>query len=387
MDIFFASPFFFPSLRYGGSSTATYNVLKALSRRGHKITVLTVALGDSKAPQITSRQIDGMTVHYFKGFFEGVFLSPYFLRFLVNQPKPDIVHINNYRNFPSDIASLWSQRKKIPTVVSANGCLFAHRYVPSFPFTRQILYRVHDAFISSPIRKATLALAVSSEESKHYQQFGVPIERIRLVPNGIDLEVFCPGQPKNDLVESFPSDAKLVGYVGRLDPIKGLLPLVRAFETIQKVVPESRLVLVGPDFGMKGALLSLIRQRKIQGVAFLDPVANDQLPGIYRALDVVVTPSFFEIFGMSTLEAMACGRPVVSTRVGGASEIIQGGLNGVLFEPGDDEGLATEVARVLRDREYAERIGDNARRRALHYGIDHAADLTEKAYLECVSAH
>jgi glycosyltransferase involved in cell wall biosynthesis len=138
---------------------------------------------------------------------------------------------------------------------------------------------------------------------------------------------------------------------------------------------------------MKEALVSTIRKRGIEGVTFIDAVSNNRLPDIYRAMDVVVTPSFFEIFGMSTLEAMACGKPVVSTRVGGVSDLIQDGHNGFLVSSGDYEALADRVNYLLQNPETARRLGENARIRALDYGIARSAELTEEVYFECISRH
>jgi glycosyltransferase involved in cell wall biosynthesis len=245
------------------------------------------------------------------------------------------------------------------------------------------LYSLHDTFISAPIRKARIAIAVSEEEAKHYEEFGVSRQKIRIVPNGIDLETFSPGDPGDDLT-AIPSGSKLVGYVGRLDPIKGLLVLLKAFESICHETPGTKLVLIGPDFGMKQVLASVIRRKGMTGVIFLDPVANDRLPNIYRTLDVIVTPSFFEIFGMSTLEAMACGRPVVSTAVGGVSDLIQEGRNGLLVPPGDYEALASKVNYLLQNESTARLLGENARLKALEYGIERTADLTEDAYHDCM---
>ncbi len=361
-------------------------MLRELSHRGHEITVLTTVTGGSATPPIVTRQVDGITVHYFKGYFEGAFLSLHLLRFLLDQPTLDLVHVNNYRNFPSDIVSLWSQRKGIPTVVSANGSIYAYRYMPSFPLSKKVLYRLHDAFFSAPIRNAAIALAVSCAEAKHYEEFGVPRERVRIVPNGIDLDSFSPGRPQVDQRSTLPLESKLVGFVGRLDPIKGLQTLLRAFESVSQQTPGCKLLLVGPDFGMKRALMSIVHKRKLSGVIFLGPVSYDRLPNIYRTLDVVVTPSSFEIFGMSTLEAMACGKPVVSTRVGGMVELVQEGYNGFLVKPEDDHALANRVIYLLQHNDSARRLGENARKKALEFSIKRTADLTEKAYFECVSS-
>ena len=336
-------------------------------------------------PPTVIREVDGIKVHYLKGYFEGAFLSQYLLRSLLEQPRPDLVHVNNYRNFPSDIVSLWAHKRSIPTVVSANGCIYAYRYMPSFPRTKRLLYRLHDTFVSTPIRKTTIALAVSYAEAKHYEEFGVPSERIRIVPNGIDLERFSPRASMSPLTSESGPGSDSIGYVGRLDPIKGLLTLLKAFETISLKTPGCKLTLVGPDFGMRRTLMSVVDRRRLSGVTFLGPVSYDRLPDIYRALDVVVTPSLFEIFGMSSLEAMACGKPVVSTRVGGMSDLIQEGYNGYLVESEDDEALASRVNYLLQHKDSARRLGENARKKALEYGIAHTAELTESAYLDCVS--
>lgn len=385
MKILFATPFFYPDLRYGGSATASYNVLKELSRRGHDITVLTTVIGDSAIPPGVTREVDGITVHYLKGYFEGAFLSRHLLRSLLEQPRPDLVHVNNYRNFPSDIVSIWAHRRSIPTVVSANGCIYAYRYMPSFPRIKRLLYQLHDSFISSPIKETTMALAVSRAEAKHYQEFGVPSEKIRIVPNGVDLEKFSPRGSKNSPGPDVNPEPDSIGYVGRLDPIKGLLTLLNAFETISQETSGCKLMLVGPDFGMKRTLMSEVERRKINGVTFAGPVSHEQLPDLYRGLDVVVTPSSFEIFGMSTLEALACGKPVVASRVGGLCDLIQEGYNGYLVSSQDDAALANRVIYLLQHKDLARKLGDNARKTALEYSAVRMADLTEKAYLECLS--
>ena len=364
--------------------TSAYNVLKELSRRGHQITVLTTSIG-ANVPPVSTQMLDGMIVHYFRGYGEGLYLSHQLLRFLQNHWNHEIVHVCNYRNFPSDIVSLWSRRRGLPTIVSANGCLFAYRYVPAFSSLKLALYKLHDSFISSPIRKATLAMAVSSTEASDYMHFGVPRDRIRVVPNGVDLGIFCPGDPEGAHISKLAAGSKLIGYVGRLDPIKGLLTLVEAFDVLQRDVPEAKLVLVGPDFGMRKKINFLVDKKQLRGVVFWGVASQETLVQLYRAFDVVAIPSYFEIFGMSILEAMACGRPVVSTQVGGVSELIHDGSDGFLVPPRDSESLSRRIISILGNRDLALRMGQNARLTANNFGISRTADLTEKAYAECLS--
>jgi glycosyltransferase involved in cell wall biosynthesis len=383
LKILFVIPYFFPYLRYGGPVTATYSVLKELSRRGHDITVVTTVVGRAKTPAIMTYDTGGLTVNYLQGFAEGVFFSPRLVRLLPRIRGHNLVHLNSYRNFPCDIVHLWARKERIPTVISAHGSILAYRFQPSFPMSKKFLYRLHDIVLKGPVKHATVAVAVSSLEARHYEAFGVSPERIRVVPNCVDLDKFSPGRPEHPLEES--DGAKLVGYVGRLDPIKGLVTLLDAFELVQEKDPQSKLMLVGPDFGMKKILRSVIANRSISGVIFKDPVPYSELVNVYRSLDVVVSPSSFEVFGMSTLEAMACGRPVVSTGIGGTSDLIEEGYDGYLVRPGDHEALASRILNMLQDKETAKRIGKNAWSKAQGYGIDRTADLMEEAYEDCLS--
>jgi len=365
--------------------TATYGVLKEISRRGHRITVLTTVIGQPKTPAIMTLDNGALTVRYLQGFFEGVFFSPRLIRLLPSLQGHDLVHLNSYRNFPCDAVHIWARRQEIPTIISAHGSISAYRYQPSFPLSRQLIYRLHDIVLPGPVRSADVAIAVSSLEARHYEAFGVSPKRIRVVPNCVDLDTFSPGRPEHPLEESMGS--KLVGYVGRLDPIKGLVTLLNAFELVHRKDPQSKLVMIGPDFGMKKVLHSIIAERNIPGVVFRNPVPYRQLVDIYRSLDVAVSPSSFEVFGMSNLEAMACGRPVVSTNIGGASDLIEEGYDGYLVQPGDHEALASQILNLLQDEERAKTIGKNAWSKAQAYGIERTANLLEQTYADCLSTN
>jgi glycosyltransferase involved in cell wall biosynthesis len=382
LKILFVIPYFFPYFRYGGPVTATYNILKELSRRGHHITVLTTVIGRAETAAADIYD-SGLVINYRQGFVEGVFFSPSLVRLLLTLPSYDLVHLNSYRNFPCDAVHLWARRRRIPTIISAHGSLFAYRYLPSFPLSKLLLYRLHDIVLSGPVKAATVAIAVSSLEARQYEAFGVATDRIRIVPNGVDLDTFSPGKPEHAFEQS--DGSKLIGYVGRLDPIKGLVTLLDAFETVHEKLPSSKLVLVGPDFGMKKVLSSIIVKRNLSGVVFRDPVPYRELVNVYRSFDVAVSPSSFEVFGMSNLEAMACGKPVVSTYIGGARDLVEQGHDGFLVHPGDHQALAGYILELLQDEERARRIGKNAWIRAQAFGIGRIANLMESAYKDCLS--
>ncbi len=161
----------------------------------------------------------------------------------------------------------------------------------------------------------------------------------------------------------------VVGFVGRIEPRKGPLDLVRAAPLIRRVIPDARVVVVGDDpYGSDRPYTDLVTgSPEIE----LHPWTDDA-PGLLRHLDVLVLPSYEEPFGTVLAEAMAVGTPVVATRVGGLPEVVDDGVTGRLVEPGAPDRLAEAVLDVLAHR--AE-MGDAARKRAARFNT---ADYVER---------
>ncbi len=164
----------------------------------------------------------------------------------------------------------------------------------------------------------------------------------------------------------------VVGFVGRIEPRKGPLDLVRAAQAIRWGQPGTRVVVVGDDpYGTDPAYTnSVICSPEIEHYGW---VAN--APGLMRHLDVFVLPAYDEPFGTVLAEAMAVGTPVVATRVGGLAEVVEDGVTGRLVPPGNPDALAAAVLEVLRERD---RMGAAARERAQRFDSDRYADQVER---------
>jgi glycosyltransferase involved in cell wall biosynthesis len=183
--------------------------------------------------------------------------------------------------------------------------------------------------------------------------------------------VGCPIEPNPAPVEPpwEPDGRPVVGYVGRIEPRKGVLDLARAAAQLQEA--GARVVLVGgdpyasdPDYAR--------RVRESPGVETYDWV--DNAAGLMGALDVLVLPSYEEPFGLVLAEAMNAGTPVVATRVPGASEVVEDGITGRLVAPGDPAALVEAVLEVLgRQHE----LGAAGRARAMRWHADAYADRVE----------
>jgi glycosyltransferase involved in cell wall biosynthesis len=182
--------------------------------------------------------------------------------------------------------------------------------------------------------------------------YGVPQDSFTRIPYGIDTQLFRP-TPSRQRARLGLEDARVLLFVGRMEQLKGISALVRAFAEVARALPDVVLLLVGPDVVGPPAHASNVRwmceQWEALGVSsdrylFLGRVPNESLPPLYSSADVMVAPSLFEAFGIVYLEAMACGCPPVGCRIGGAAEVIDDGETGVLVPPGDAPALA--AARI-----------------------------------------
>lgn len=173
------------------------------------------------------------------------------------------------------------------------------------------------------------------------------------------------------VVSPWPADSPVVGFVGRIEPRKGPLDLVRAAPLIRAGLPGARVVIVGDDpYGADPAYThSVVASAEIERLPWCDGAA-----GLMRHLDVLVLPSYEEPFGTVLAEAMAVGTPVVATRVDGLPEVVQDGITGRLVAPGDPSAIASAVLEVLSRR--AE-MGAAAAVSAKRFGVDAYVDRME----------
>ena len=184
--------------------------------------------------------------------------------------------------------------------------------------------------------------------------FGVPEDKIRVLPNGISESWF-------ETVRS-PDPSPLVAFIGRLVPEKGPHTAVEAMLHVLGEFPHARLVLAG-DGPMEGELRRRIYQAWLGQVVEMAGRLDDQrLLDLYSRAWVAVFPSSYEPFGIVALEAMAAGTPCVVGRAGGLAEIVDHGKSGITVRPDDPLDLAQAVASILRDPALAAKLATEARK-------------------------
>jgi glycosyltransferase involved in cell wall biosynthesis len=191
-------------------------------------------------------------------------------------------------------------------------------------------------------------------------------DKVRYLHNAVNVERFKPEEPDQKVLAKYltPRPKRLLLYVGLIARRKGVLDLVRAFARVVKEEPEVVLALAGrEEEPYASEVKSLVKELGLEGSAkFLGPVPNEDVVHLMRACDVFLHASRGgEGIPRAILEAMACGKPVVATRVAGVKEAVRDGETGYTAEVGDIDGLAEATLRLLRDEKLRERLGKKAR--------------------------
>nr|MBO2469637.1 DUF1957 domain-containing protein [Bacillota bacterium] len=193
--------------------------------------------------------------------------------------------------------------------------------------------------------------------------FGVPSERLTIIPNGVDRRAFRGADGAAARAQlALPSGKRLIVFVGRLVHEKGVHVLLSAVPEIAAHCPDVHVVVVGKG-PMQPRLEDQARALGIEGrVTFTGFVSDETRNALLTAADVAVFPSLYEPFGIVALEAMAAGVPVVVAHTGGLAEIVRHEENGLTANPGDSRSLAEQVVRALTDDRLRRRIAEAAAR-------------------------
>jgi D-inositol-3-phosphate glycosyltransferase len=213
--------------------------------------------------------------------------------------------------------------------------------------------------------------------------YGADARKVSLVPCGVDLEVFRPLNQKSVRSRLGLNGEKILLYVGRVEPIKGLDLLVETAAQMDSA-EGVRMMVVGADVNgdrEMDRVKQLAKERDMEDkIDFVGQVDHDDLALYYNAADVCVVPSYYESFGLVALESMACGTPVVATRVGGLSTIIQHGRTGYLKSWRCPEAFANSVEMIISSDGLQQSMGEAARKRAEGMGWDNVASLMWDEY-------
>ncbi len=353
-----------PEMDVGGVETGTLDLSRELVKRGHSVIVM--SNGGRMVKElldINARHVK-LPVHK-KSLFTAVKMIKK-LRYIIKEENIDIVHA----------------RSRVPAIIA----FFATRHTSaSFITTAHGYYSTH--LLSRVMGWGRSVIVASSVMGRHMiENFGVPRERIRFIPRGVDLEKFkfSPLDTSRHKLEF------KIGIVGRITPIKGHAFFLQAIARVIKMFPKVKIMIVGdapkdkPEY--KENLEVLIRRLDIERFIEFSGSRHD-IAKIMSGLDLLVLPSVGqEAFGRVIIEAGASGVPVIATRIGGAVDIIENGKTGILVKPGDIIELVDSIIKVLKDRELAKNLAIEARKKIeKEYSLVRMAEDTIKVYEDTIN--
>jgi glycosyltransferase involved in cell wall biosynthesis len=204
---------------------------------------------------------------------------------------------------------------------------------------------------------------------------------IELIPNGVDTERFIPSQGSEmdrQKKEMGFDRRRFVTFIGRLEPQKDVETLIKAWAELKDKFPHA-LLLVG-EGSTKDCLEGLVRSFKMEGsVIFVGRISPEEILTYHQLADVFVLPSLSEGLSNSLLEAMSCAKAVLATRIGGNIEIIEDGVDGLLFSPGDVFDLSRKLEKLLSHGAERELLGNKAREKMVR---EYSLPLIASRYLE-----
>jgi type III pantothenate kinase len=221
------------------------------------------------------------------------------------------------------------------------------------------------------IQRAHAVTAPSLDMARRITQAtGIESGKVTVVPNPLSVHV---NGNSNGSKSAPPENGLTVLYVGRIERAKGILVLAKAIPEIIKRVPQARFLIAGYDRSTpRGTSQRAELEQQFAGagaaanVEFLGVVEQSKLPALYQRADVCVVPALqYESFSYTCAQAMAAGKPVVATRIGGISETVNDGLTGLIVEPGEPSQLAEAIVQLLNDGERRAAMGRAGREKVL----------------------
>jgi glycosyltransferase involved in cell wall biosynthesis len=370
-------PYFAPAWRYGGPIQSVLRLCQALQRAGVELDVATInsdGSGDLDVPVNSQEMFEGVPVHYFRRWprLSYGFSAP-LARFLLDATRTfDLVHITSTFTFPSLAAGFAARRAKVPYIVSPRGSLqrwsLRHKSWKKRPYWFA-LERAH-------LEGAAAIHATADMERDAVLQV-LPRARVFVVPNGME--------PISDLGATNRLENRIV-FLGRLHKKKGFDVLVPALARVAREMPEVETVVAGPDEDGEWARVERLVEASVPRpkLRYVGPVNGTDRFRLLAESTVFVLPSHSENFGMTVVEAMACGTPVVVSR-NCPWEVIEREGAGLWVENTPD-AVATALLRVLRNPSTAAGMGEAGRSIAAKFGWSSVGQSMAAEYARTVEA-
>lgn len=390
MNILHVIPSYYPAFKFGGPIESVHSLNKCLVTKGVNVCVITTNAGLEKRNDIRLNEWinqDGVLVKYSPYYFyvHYTFSPRLFLESLSEVRKYDLVHITAFWNFPVLAGSIACLANNKPYIISPRGVLYPGAIDIRSRYIKQLYYY----FVANHyLRNAGAIHFTTEDERDKIARFIKICSKTVIVPNGVDLNQYKNLPIKGSFKRKYPilQNKRYVLFLGRINKQKGLMLLYEAFEMLSKEENDIYLVIAGPDDGYLRESKEILRKKSLlDKTLFTGMLLREEKLSALVDCEVFILPSYFENFGMSVVEAMACKTPVViSNKVGIFNDIEQANSGIVVSLKAED--LFKSIRTLLKDNELRERIIINGSKLLQEkYDIRIIADKMIKVYEEVLS--
>jgi glycosyltransferase involved in cell wall biosynthesis len=332
----------------------TYNLSKKLIEVGHKVVVITRGSLTKTQKEIFDH-IEVIRIPFIPIYPFYLHIHRLFVRKILKslESEIDVVHIHT--PLPPII------KTSHPIILTIHTPMLSNNNYIKITSIYSLLTKISARFISFPlelrhIKSSNMITTVSESVAKELEEYGLNQDRISVVSNGVDENIFYPNKNVTN------NDKKYIMYAGRIDREKGLFDLVESADIICSKRADISFIIAG-DGRDGNRLKKKIKKIGLQNrFIFLGQIEKDQMIKLYQNATIFILPSYREGLPTVLLEAMSCGLPVLATDVRGNRDLITNGKNGLLIPPKDPKKIAETILTLLNDKKLMEQLGNNARK-------------------------
>ena len=410
MKIAIASDIYYPMTN--GVAVFSHNLANGLAERGHEVLVICPSFDgkyhvDTEKTGVKTAHLSSMRFHLYPDqinkvpekkevlgislprtyYKNGIWWSthPYGeIKKLLDDFQPDVVHLQTAETIALAVVR-YVRKRNIPLV--STGHAYPDNVTGQFKFLKPVKKPVDAAvraYMASFLKHSEYAtvpteMAIDGLLPKDRRRFKVAVEALS---NGVDLSQFNTKPADKKVLEKYGIDPgkKRVLYVGRVDPEKSIGVVVEAFSQALKKVPDAELLIVGDGID-KINLEEKVKELDLtENVRFLGRVMPPDLLDIYKCGLVFATASETETQGIVLIEAAATGLPLIAVDAGAVGELCQDKKNGILCQPGDVEGMAHAIAKLLADNKLRQKYGEKSVEIAKKHDINRTLARFEEIY-------
>jgi glycosyltransferase involved in cell wall biosynthesis len=294
---------------------------------------------------------------------------------ILRKERIDIIHHMLpavYNQTFSPLAILNTSKPFIFGPVSSHIAIIFQRPLDEI-FFEPLTVRLHE----ETVKKCHTLIAITHHVKKLYKNL-VGEEKVQVIPFGVDIHKFKPQRKDKE------SGMYEILYVGSLYPIKGLKYLIQALALVLKNRRDVKLRIVGSGPDETRLFLLAKRLGVLDNVSFEGFIPHGEIVRYYQQCNIFVYTTLGEPFGKSIIEAMACGKPVITSNIGGPAEIVEDGKTGFLVPPTKPHIIAEKIHFLLTDVSKRRQMGEAARKVAENYSWEKVAELSHRVYQSCL---